>query len=261
LKHIQQENSARRFSPDQFDCELPEDVRRAFSAPKRARILRDPPAPTQASPEPPPRQAESVHDTRRARILGSPPPPPPGDLERSWGHLVMLGICGLFFVIALCAVLNWSTAAPTRVASGPLSPPLGEPTPVMVTPAPAPAASAVPGGVQPAPPLAVRAPDPEVRRAELVPVPVRRAELIPVTVRRAGLWRLPAQELGVYKYYPVPDEFGGGAVWARFMGTVANFSDIPKSAVPGDVWNVADSGTTWILCTPPGYTHAIWLDP
>lgn len=37
--------------------------------------------------------------------------------------------------------------------------------------------------------------EPEVRRAELVPVPVY----------RAALWRLPSQELGVYKWYDLPE--------------------------------------------------------
>jgi hypothetical protein len=36
-----------------------------------------------------------------------------------------------------------------------------------------------------------------------------RAELVETTVRRARIWRLPSQEFGVYKWYPVPDDFGG----------------------------------------------------
>jgi len=38
---------------------------------------------------------------------------------------------------------------------------------------------------------------------------VRRAERVPVTVERATLLRLPAQELGVYKWYGLPDVWGG----------------------------------------------------
>jgi hypothetical protein len=94
------------------------------------------------------------------------------------------------------------------------------------------------------------------------PVTVRRAELVPITVKRAGFWRLPSQEFGIYKWYHVPEDFGGGRVWARFMGTAANFSDIPSRAELGDVWNVsAGGGSTWILCQPVGYSRAVWIDP
>jgi hypothetical protein len=93
--------------------------------------------------------------------------------------------------------------------------------------------------------------EPEVRRAELVPVPVY----------RAALWRLPSQELGVYKWYDLPESWGGGRVWARYMGTKGRFSEIPSNPVSGDMWNVTETGASWIYCVPIGYNHVAWIDP
>jgi hypothetical protein len=36
---LYQENTARRFSPSQFDCQLPEDARAELLKPQRPRIL------------------------------------------------------------------------------------------------------------------------------------------------------------------------------------------------------------------------------
>ena len=60
---------------------------------------------------------------------------------------------------------------------------------------------------------------------------VRRALPVPVTVRRAILQRLPAQELGVYKWYPAPLDFGGGRSGAihghqkQILGNSSEFGD------------------------------------
>jgi hypothetical protein len=99
-------------------------------------------------------------------------------------------------------------------------------------------------------------------RAGVIPE-VRRAELVPIPVKRALLMRLPTQELGVYHWYHLPDVWGGGSVWARFMGTVANFSGVPKNPTPGDMWNVTEGGSTvsWVYCTPLNYNHPVWIDP
>ena len=90
---------------------------------------------------------------------------------------------------------------------------------------------------------------------------VRRAERVPVTVKRATLLRLPGQELGVYKWYELPDVWGGGSVWARYMGTKGRFSEIPPDPVPGDLWNVTETGASWVYCMPAGHDHPVWIDP
>jgi hypothetical protein len=80
MRQPQQENVAWRFAPDQFDCELPEDLRRRFGTPKRARILIRPPNPPQ---------------------------------KRSWPDSVrqsvpaILGIGALVFVVALIGLGSW----------------------------------------------------------------------------------------------------------------------------------------------------------
>jgi hypothetical protein len=103
----------------------------------------------------------------------------------------------------------------------------------------------------------------EVRRAQLVPITVRRAEFVkgPPVVKRASLMKSPAAGLGVYQYYALPESVGGGEVLARFLGTVARFSDIPPDPAPGDMWNVAETGTSWIYCIPLGGNHLQWIDP
>jgi hypothetical protein len=124
-------------------------------------------------------------------------------------------------------------------------------------------ASPVAPAVQPA---AAQQPTPAVQsaaaRAWLAAAPmVRRAELVPVTVKRATLMRLPSQELGVLKWYPLPDVWGGGSVLARYCGTVERFSEIPPDPAPGDLWNVTETGAGWIYCTPAGWNHNAWIDP
>ena len=125
---------------------------------------------------------------------------------------------------------------------------------VALTPRPVPAPPAQTPVAQSLESQVVREPirtEPEVRRAELVPVPVH----------RAALWRLPSQELGVYKWYDLPESWGGGRVWARFMGTKGRFSEIPPNPVSGDLWNVTETGASWIYCVLIGYNHAAWIDP
>jgi hypothetical protein len=90
---------------------------------------------------------------------------------------------------------------------------------------------------------------------------VRRAEPVPVTVRRAALLRLPTQEIGVYKWCDLPSVWGGGRVWARYMGTVGRFPEIPLNPVPGDLWNITETGAGWIYFTPAGYSQPAWIDP
>jgi hypothetical protein len=61
--------------------------------------------------------------------------------------------------------------------------------------------------------------------------------------------------------YDLPESWGGGRVWARYMGTKGRFSEIPPNPVPGDLWNVTETGASWIYCVLIGYNHAAWIDP
>ncbi len=187
----------------------------------------------------------------RGRSSRRPPPPltpvtpvksvPPA---RDWRGSA-LAILGIALVAAV--IVSQLAHQPARQVAAPIA--------IAATPAP-PLRVPAPSAPWPTPPSVV-----EVRRA--LPVPVPRAELVPITVRRAALMRLPSQELGVYQYYHLPVEWGGGSVLARFMGTVANFSDIPKDPTPGDMWNVLEGGSTvsWVYCTPAGYSHPVFIDP
>jgi hypothetical protein len=173
---------------------------------------------------------------KRAKILAAPPPPPPEPphtpqplSQHPWAAAA-LGLCGLLVVVAIA---SWLAKAPQTGQAPKPAALQSEPT---ATLAQAPAAS------------------------EEVPA-APRAVLVPVPVRRAALFRLPGQELGVYQSYQLPVAWGGGSVWARYMGTVEHFSQIPPGPVPGDLWNVIETENSWIFCTPIGYDHAMWIDP
>jgi hypothetical protein len=189
-----------------FDCELPEDALHELRRPKRRILL--PPIPP----------------TKRSWL----------DYAPSWPSAAMLGICGLFFAIALAAIASWS--ANKQVKSDSPAPTLVQPTPAIV-PTPAPV------------------------QQPRTTVPTPRTRLASVRVRRATLYRLPSQEVGVYKWYRLPEEWGGGAVFARYMGTKERFSQIPPNPVPGDMWNVTETQNSWVYCFPLGYSHPIWVDP
>jgi hypothetical protein len=45
------------------------------------------------------------------------------------------------------------------------------------------------------------------------------------------------------------------------MGTKEHFSEIPPNPIPGDLWNVTETGASWIYCIPMGYSRPIWIDP
>ena len=132
---------------------------------------------------------------------------------------------------AVIALWNWQRSLPH---AAPVVPTM----PTVILPAPAPAAAT--------------AADLWLEHAPVV----RRAEPVPVVVKRATLLRLPSQEIGVYKWYDLPSVWGGGSVWARYMGTVGRFSEIPPNPVPGDLWNVTETGAGWIYFTPAGY---VWI--
>jgi hypothetical protein len=77
----------------------------------------------------------------------------------------------------------------------------------------------------------------------------------------ATLLQLPRSWIGVYKWYELPASVGGGSVYGRNLGSVDHFSDIPRNSIAGDMWYVIDDSTSWVLCVPVGYNHAVWIDP
>jgi hypothetical protein len=183
---------------------------------------------------PPEAMDELLLRPKRARILAPPPPPPPAPPDRAgWmrRHPRAAAALGLLVgIVALIGFANWLSETPDTGH---------QPKPATLQPAPT---------AMPAPAGPSEAPAP-------------RAMLVPVPVKRAALWRLPGQELGVYKWYELPLAWGGGPVWARYMGTKEHFSQIPPGPIPGDLWNVTETGNSWIFCTPIGYGHAAWIDP
>jgi hypothetical protein len=190
----QQDNTARRFDPNLFDCELPPNARAEFFSPQRPRVL--------VPPE-------------------SPKKPSAGNPRRSFGLWAWLA-----FALVCVALANWKRPTAATTAQSPST------TQVQSTPTPA-----------------------------LVSTPAPRAELVPVPVRRGILYRLPWQEIGVYKWYELPAAWGGGSVWARYLGTKEYFSQIPPNPTPGDLWNVIEGNASWIYCQPLNYNHPIWIDP
>jgi hypothetical protein len=167
---------------------------------------------------------------KRAKMLGRPEKVTHGRRATILAVLVLM----LVAVGVVVALVNWQ-----RPPVAPAVQPAASPQPTPATPV---ARAAVSAWLAAAP-------------------TVRRAELVPVTVKRATLLRLPSQELGVYKSYDLPAAWGGGSVWARYMGTVGRFSEIPPNPAPGDLWNVTETGAGWIYCTPAGYGHPVFIDP
>jgi hypothetical protein len=178
----------RRFDAG-YDCELPEDVRRQFGAPKRARILRplDPPQ------------------------------------KRSFINAAVLGLCGLFFVVACSAVVSWfGNKHESRPAA----------VPVVVQPAPAPAPAATPSGVVPVP----------APRAVLVKLPPPRAKLV---------WKIDDSHIVTMPY--------GMQVRATLRGFLGAENQLPRVGRIGDMWLVGD--VPWIWIQVPGTVAATWIDP
>jgi hypothetical protein len=189
---------------------------------------------------------------QRRRPVANPPRPTPPRATPPWWQSILTFIGMISMPILAVAILGgflWSVqivgrnAAPS--ASGPA--PLAVPTPA---------------------PVVRRSPIVEVRRAEPVPVTVKRAEAVrfPLVhiepLAPASTVTMPLQASGDYQWYALPEAYGGGSVYARFMGTVGRFSDIPKNAQLGDMWHVVEGGATWILTQSPRYgAAAVWIDP
>jgi hypothetical protein len=206
-----------------FDTVLPEDARVEFFRPTRERIPVYPPPPQK---------------------------PPAPDSARFWWHPAAGWLLALVAVVAVVAI-SWPSSEKrakaqqeSAQASREAEAKARQALKALRSPSPAPV-------VQPAPMPAQPVSRPPVEQTRLVRAPAPRATLL----------RLPAQELGVYKWYGLPAEWMGGSVWARYCGTVEHFSQIPPNPVPGDLWNVIETGASWIYCVPIGYNHPIWIDP
>ena len=130
----------------------------------------------------PPEARDELFTHKRPRILGRP-------VKNSHG-LRRLGVAALVLVVlaAIVVIAFWSWQRSL--------------------PHPAPVAPTVPA-------VSLPIPTPTASLATVWTPEVRRAEPVPVVVKRAILFRLPSQELGVYKWYPLPDAWGGASVRAR----------------------------------------------
>ena len=203
-----------RFSTVEFDCELPPEAKSELVAPRRVR----PPCPPQK--------------------------PPQVDSARSRGHLSpwlqsILTLVGMIFVPiflvtvvwAILAVLSPRPAVPTKPAA-----PVAQPTPAVL-----------PHGWNADGTAQGRAGTiPEVRRAELVPVP--RAQLIHV------------RQIGSIENDLMPD---GRILTTRYMGELSSAASLPTyGASLGDMWYTRADGHCWVLA-PIGAGSATtgWLDP
>jgi hypothetical protein len=105
-----QDTTTRMSRPDEFDCQLPQDVLRELRKPRRARILAPPPP---------------------------PPPPAPPDRAGWMRHPragTALGTCALLLIVALAGLANWLSKTPETGH---------QPKPATLQPAPA-ASSEVP---------------------------------------------------------------------------------------------------------------------
>jgi hypothetical protein len=260
MSSSRQEISARRFSVSQFDCELPQaaldelmQLRQFVENEGHAPLT-----PTQQL-EHAPHQAEIALQRERAENHVKPPAPPQRPpclaLVRSWWHPALGWLLALAAVVAVLAV-SWpspeqrekalrESAQASRSAEEKATAAMEALRKSVPQPTPAPAATPFPAPVQQQAPANATQP----------------AVQTPAAAPRAQLVRLPSQELGVYKWYPLPPEWGGGSVLARYLGTVERFSEIPPNPIPGDLWNVTEGNASWVYCTPLNYNHPIWIDP
>lgn len=249
MNQNQQDFSARRISPE-YDCQLPRDVLHELLTQRRPSIHV---LGTTQQAELPAHQAQSVLQLQQARIHIKPPEPPEDPplvtVERSRWYPARGWLLVLSGVAAIVAALALSWPSPqTREKALQESAARSREVEQKAREALDALRSSKPS-VQPTPVQPVS--QPLVDQTRLVQKPAPKATLL----------RLPWQELGVYKWYELPDVWGGGAVWARYLGTVTRFSQIPPNPVPGDLWNVTETGNSWIYCFPHGYDHAIWIDP
>src|SRR5215510_13009087 len=129
----------------------------------------------------PPEVRTELNRPKRRRILGRPKPAALNPGAKLPLYLVLLG-CTIVIGGSIATWRQGETAERARDKA------ISQSLALQPTPAPA---SHEPSVLPP------RAPE------------VRRAERVPVTVERATLLRLPAQELGVYKWYGLPDVWGG----------------------------------------------------
>jgi hypothetical protein len=171
---------------------------------------------------------------RRPRILGRPVKGPHGR------RLIMLAVLVLVLVAAdvVVALVSWQRPAAAPAAA---PDPILEHSKALLA---AQETQPVPGWQSDGTAYGRAGVIPEVRRAELVPVP--RAQ----QVLRLGRWN----------QVWMPD---GVLTWMRFLGIKDTFADLPKNPQLGDAWGVQEGGqhALWVWSVPVGFTRPVWQDP
>jgi hypothetical protein len=243
MSQLNQEFTAGRIQPSQYDVILPPDARAEILKPKRARILVRPPPPSQKPPR-----------AKLARFRVYP----------VMGWLAVLAAIALMAVMAL----NWpspekreralqESAQAGRKAEAKAAEAMkalrGSSTAsATVQPNPAPT-------VQPTP-TPILEPTPytswesyiaahRVPRAELLKLPAPKAELVlahGVQSAQAYLFVMPYD--------------GSFTVRGVFKGYLADVAQLPQSGnTIGDTWVIGR--TPWVWVTVPGTSAPIWVDP
>lgn len=252
-----QEFTAGRIQPSQFDTELPPDARAEMLKPKRPRILTRPPGP-------------------RQKPLGV-------NSAWSWRHPAFGWLLALAGVVAVYAIISWSqltpasrakalqesadrsretdqkaAKAPDALKSGPPSPaPVVQPTPMPAQPV-----SQPPGP----PPPAVIAPRARLvlfKRWlgnsvwELTDSTGRAVKILVDPAPRAHLVRAPEWQPGQARIMRMPYDM---EVQGVLKGSLSDEAFLPRSGnAIGDTWIVGR--TPWIWITTPGTAVPQWVDP
>jgi hypothetical protein len=243
-----QEHTARRIQPSQFDTVLPPDARSELLHPPRARILTRPPEPPQKAPR--------VDSARR-----------------SWWHPALgwlLALAGLVAVIAVSwpspekrerarqesAARNREVEAKAQEALKALRTPSTS-APQNVAPLPAPAALP-PGWNADGTAYGRAGVIPEVRRAELVrlPAPPPRAQLVRLPSPRVSLVQVTAEHIDETHRITMPY---GTQVLATLRGFLGTENQLPRVGHIGDMFVVG--AVPWIWVQVPGTTAPTWVDP
>jgi hypothetical protein len=214
MRHIQQEPSARRFSPSQFDCPLPPDARDELLQPRRPRILTRPPGPPQRPP-----QVDSV---------------------RRWWHPAFGWLLGLIFFGALGVIMSRLVDKPTASHPVPAPPPVVQPAPAALSPPSTPIVAPI-------------QPTPRTRLVRL-PTPPPRAQLVRLPPARVELVELVASHLDETHVITMPYGTVVRATLRGFLGSetqlprVGRIGDMYVVGTVPWIWTTAPGATTpmWI---------------
>ena len=158
------------------------------------------------------------------------PPAKKSDKPLDWRTVAFTAILTTGFVATLAITHQEPVTRPSLpipvATPAPVSRPVATPAPVQV---PIPVAPAV-------------IPEPLVMRALPVEPTVRPA--LPVEGQLYGA--------------PMPD---GRILLIRYMGSVQDFSGLPKNPNLYDYYKVIDSGHAWVFMQPAGFSAPSWVDP